>query len=131
MDSRTHLISQTQPAIPTAPPVLSTPSPLDPWVSAYPERSFSDGYTPLDDMLLPEQRLGPLDDTSQTPDAISLSTDGDGPLDQMHLPDEGGLDDQREYVIDHIASTGSTDESEVRYKPHWFGYETKYDTWLP
>lgn len=49
----------------------------------------------------------------------------------MDLLENAGLNDQQDYVIDRIGSTGLKDEEEVRYKVRWFGYKPKNGTWLP
>lgn len=49
----------------------------------------------------------------------------------MDLPENKGVEDQREYVIECILSAGLTDEGKVPYNFRRFHYELQDDTWLP
>lgn len=130
MDSRTRHAFRTQPTIPTAPPVSSLTVPLEPLASADSEGFFQYWYGLLGDMLLPEERPAPMDDTSQSTDAMFPSTDGYGPLGQMDIPKDARLDGQLEYVNERLVYTALTDGGEVRYKVRWFGYNSEDDTCL-
>lgn len=115
MDSPNTPTSQKQPAIPNSPLVSTRTVPLEPSASADAEWPSPDRYGPLDDMLAPEKRPDPLNDTSETPDAISLSTDGYDPLVKTDLSEDARLHDQRVYVVDRIFFAGLTDVGEVLY----------------
>lgn len=105
--------------------------PAAPPVSTNPDGSFSNCYTPLDEMVLPEEVPDPTDIATRTSDAALSNPDGYGHLKQMDLPENTELDHKPDYVIDCIVSAGLIDDIEVCYKVCWYGYEPKDDTWLP
>lgn len=124
----TRTISQTEPTTAKEPLVTNPMVRGDLCVSADPEAPSPDGYGSLADMLLLEEISDPLD---FAPDATPLETNRYGPLDEMNLPENAGLDHQRDYVVDRIVSAKLNDERDVHSKDQRCGYEPKDDTCLP